>query len=126
MNSRMAEHVNTYRRDVQFQIWDSVILSTQNLRLPVVVTCAKTFASRGTGTNLVFDRIGDRRADRLNLPSYMHLHPIHVSLLKAYVQDSQPSRIRPVSIPYLFADRPEEWEVKAIFRTVGGPPIYSI
>ena len=46
MNSRMAEHVNAHRRDVQFQIGDSVLLSTQNLRLPVGTTRAKKFASR--------------------------------------------------------------------------------
>jgi hypothetical protein len=33
MDSRIAALVNAHRRDVQFQIWDSVLLSTQNLRL---------------------------------------------------------------------------------------------
>jgi hypothetical protein len=41
MNFRMAEHVNAHRHDVQFQIGDSVLLSTQNLRLPVGTTRAK-------------------------------------------------------------------------------------
>jgi hypothetical protein len=44
MNSRMAAHVNVHRHDVQFQIGDSVLLATQNLRLPVGTTRAKKFA----------------------------------------------------------------------------------
>jgi Chromo (CHRromatin Organisation MOdifier) domain len=45
----------------------------------------------------------------------MHLHPtFHVSLLKPYVQDTQPSRLRPAPMPDLFADGHEEWEVSTI------------
>jgi hypothetical protein len=35
MSSHMAAHVNAHRRDVQFHIGDSVLLSTQSLYLPV-------------------------------------------------------------------------------------------
>jgi hypothetical protein len=59
MNARMAEHVNAHRRDVQFQIGDSVLLSTQNLRMPVGTTRAKKFASRWIGRFSVVDRIAD-------------------------------------------------------------------
>jgi hypothetical protein len=43
MNSRLAEHVNARRSDFQFQIGDSVLLSTQNLRFPVGTTRGKKF-----------------------------------------------------------------------------------
>jgi hypothetical protein len=82
MNSRTAAHVNAHRRDAQFQIGDSVLLSTQNLRLPVGTTRAKKFASRWIGPFSVVDRIADSRAYRLDLPSHIHLHPtFHVSFL---------------------------------------------
>jgi hypothetical protein len=105
MNSRMAAHVNAHQRHVQFQIKDSVLLSTQNLRLPVGTTRAKKFSSRWIGPFSVVDRIADGRAYRLDLPSHMHLHPSFlVSLLKPYVHDTQSSCIRPAPIPDLFAD----------------------
>jgi hypothetical protein len=45
----------------------------------------------------------------------MHLHPtFYVILLKLYIQDNHPSRIRPAPMPALFADGHEEWEVSAI------------
>jgi Chromo (CHRromatin Organisation MOdifier) domain len=115
MNARMAEHVNAHRRDVQFQIWNPVLLSTQNLRLPVGTTHAEKFASRWIGPFAEADRISDGRAYRLDLPSHMHLHPtLHVSLLKPYFNDTQPSRSRPAPMPDLFADGHEEWEVSPI------------
>jgi hypothetical protein len=40
MNSCMAENVNAHRRDVQFQIGNLVLLSTQNLCFPVCTTRA--------------------------------------------------------------------------------------
>jgi hypothetical protein len=46
MNSRMAGHVNAHRRHAQFQIGDSVLLSVQNLRLPVGTTRAKKFVKK--------------------------------------------------------------------------------
>jgi hypothetical protein len=61
MNSRMAAHVNAHRRDAQSQIGDSVLLSTQNLRLPVCTTCAEKFASRWIGPFSVVNRIADGR-----------------------------------------------------------------
>jgi hypothetical protein len=80
MNSRLAEHVNAHRRDVQFQIGDSVLLSTQNVRSPVGTTRAKKFASQWIGPFLVGDRIVDGRVYRLDLLFHMHLHPtFHVS-----------------------------------------------
>jgi hypothetical protein len=58
----MAENVNAHRRDVQFQIWDSVLLSTQNFRLPVGTARAKKFASLWIGPFSVFDLIADGSA----------------------------------------------------------------
>jgi hypothetical protein len=99
MNSRMAEHVNAHRRDVQFQNGDSVLLSTQKLPLPVGTTRTKKFSSWWIGPFSVVDRIADGLAHRLDLPSHMHLHStLHVSLLKPYVHDTQPSRIRPAPV----------------------------
>jgi hypothetical protein len=113
MNTRMAEHVNAQRRDFQFQIGDSVLLSTQNLRLPVGTTRAKKFSSRGISPFSVVDRIADGLTYRPNLMSHMNLHPtFHISLL--YVHDNQPCSIRPAPMPDLFADGHEKWEVKAI------------
>jgi hypothetical protein len=115
MNSRMADHVNVHRRHVQFQIGDSVLLSTQNLRLPVSTTRSKKFASRWICPFSVVDCIADGRAYRLDLPSHMHMHPtFHVILLKLYVHNNQPSRIRPAPMPDLVADGHEEWEASAI------------
>jgi hypothetical protein len=114
MNSRMAAHVNAHRRGVQFQIGDSVLLTTQNLRLPLGTTRAKKFKSQWIGPCSVVDRIADGRAYRLDLPSNMHLHPtFHVSLLKPHVHDTQSSRICPAPRPDLFADGHEEWDVSA-------------
>jgi hypothetical protein len=36
INSRMAENINAHRRDFKFQIEDSLLLSTKNIRFPVV------------------------------------------------------------------------------------------
>jgi hypothetical protein len=112
INSRMAAHVNAHRLYVQFQIGRSVLLSKQNLRLPVGTTRAKNFASRWIGPFSVVDRIADGRSYRLDLSFHMHLHPtFHVSLLKPYVQDTQPSRLCPAPMPDLFAHGHAAWEI---------------
>jgi hypothetical protein len=73
MKSRMAVHFNAHRRDVQFQIADFGLLSSQNLRFPVGTTCAKKFASRLISPFSVVDRIADYSAYRLDLPSHVYL-----------------------------------------------------
>jgi hypothetical protein len=114
MNSLMAAHVNAHRRDFQFQIGDSVLLSTQNLRLPVGTTRAEKSKLRWISPFSVFYRIADGRAYRLDLPSHMHLHPtFHISLLKPYIHDTQSSHIPPAAMPELFADG-HELEVNPI------------
>jgi hypothetical protein len=75
MNSRIAEHVNAHRRDAQFQIGNSVLLSTKKFRLPLITTRAKKFSSMWIGPFSVVDRKADGRAYRLDLPFHMHLHP---------------------------------------------------
>jgi hypothetical protein len=49
MNSRLAEHANAHRRDVQLQIGDSVLLPTQNLRLPVGTALLRSLRHGGLG-----------------------------------------------------------------------------
>ena len=115
MNRRMSAQVNPHRRDIEFQVGDSVLLSTHNLRLPVGTTRVKKFASRWIGPFTILARIADGRAYRLDLPSHMHLHPtFHVSLLKPYIHDANASRLRPEPQSDLFADGHEEWEVSAV------------
>jgi hypothetical protein len=83
--------------------------------LPVGTTRAQKFASRWICPFSVVERIADGLSYRIDLPSHIHLHPtFHVSLLKPYVHDTQPSHRRPAPMPYLFADGHEEWEISAI------------
>jgi hypothetical protein len=84
----MAEHVNAHRRYVQLQTMNSVLLSTQNFRLPVGTTRAKKWSFS------IVDRIGGGCAYQLVSigPSHTVSHAsaltFHVSLLKHYVHDN--------------------------------------
>jgi hypothetical protein len=127
MNSRMAEHINAHRCDVQFQIWDSVLLSKQNLRLPVCTTRAKKFASRFIGPCSVVNRIADGHAYRLDLQSHMHLYPFfYVSYLN--VMSTIISRLVFVSLRCRTYSRTgmRRGNLMLLCRTDGGPHIYSI
>jgi hypothetical protein len=127
MNYCMADHVNAHRRDVQFKVGDSVLLSTPNIRLTVGTTRAKKFASRWIGPFSVVDRIADSRAYRLDLPSHMHLHPtFQVSLLKSLCPIISHLVFVPLQCRTYSRTGTSSGRLVLLCRTVSGPHIYSI
>ncbi|KAJ9523528.1 hypothetical protein QJQ45_007191 [Haematococcus lacustris] len=80
---RQQRYANKRRRDVTFNLGDSVLLSTKNLRN--APGKARKFLPRYVGPFKVTGKLGEA-AYRLELPPTMsRLHPVfHVSLLKKY------------------------------------------
>jgi hypothetical protein len=78
MNSSISEQVNFILRDGQLQIGDSLLISTQNLRLPVGIIRANTFLSRWIGPFSVLERIASERRPSKH-PPHTNLHPVIIS-----------------------------------------------
>jgi hypothetical protein len=81
----MMAQQNAHRRDVRFDVGDSVRLSTANLTLPS--TMSKKLAAKFLGP-FVVDKVVSPVAYKLRLPKSLKMHDVfHVSLLQPWHVD---------------------------------------
>ena len=98
-------------REVQFAVGDTVLLSTQNLRLKGI---PHKLQRKFCGPYKVLEKIGTQ-AYRLKLPDQWRIHPVfHVSLLKQW----KPSTVQPVpgEVELEDPDHPQYFEVEKVLR----------
>ena len=98
-------------RDVQFAVGDTVLLSTQNLRLKGI---PHKLQRKFCGPYKILEKIG-AQAYRLKLPDTWRIHPVfHVSLLKQW----RPSTLQsvPGEVELEDPDRPQYFDVEKILR----------
>ena len=97
--------------DVQFAIGDSVLLSTQNMRLKGI---PHKLQQKFCGPYKVLERIGTQ-AYRLKLPDIWRIHLVfHVSLLKPW----RPSTVQPIlgEVELDDANAPQYFDAEKILR----------
>ena len=98
-------------RDVQVTVGDSVLLSTQNLRLKGI---QHKLQLKFCGPDKILERIGTQ-AYRLELPDMWRIHPVfHVSLLKQWQESLVQQVFGDVELEH--ANPPEYFEVKKSLR----------
>ena len=98
-------------RDVQFAVGDTVLLSTQNLRLKGI---PHKLQRKFCGPYKILEKIG-AQAYRLKLPDTWRIHPVfHVSLLKQWRPNTLQSV--PGEVELEDPDRPQYFDVEKILR----------
>jgi hypothetical protein len=116
---RQARYVDAHRRDVTFAVGDSVLLSTEHLRLVGSDMRTPKFSCKYIGPFKV-RRVVNANAYELDLPPALQIHPVlNVSRLKAYRDGREqfPARAAPDSRPppeAIREDGAEVWEVEAV------------
>ena len=91
---RQQKYANKHRREMQFQVGQRVMLSTQNIRMATVGN--QKLLPRYVGPFPVIKKVG-QVAYKLELPANMKMHPVfHVGLLKPYHSDG---RAHPPAVP---------------------------
>ena len=104
-------YYNKKHRDVHFAVGDTVLLSTQNLRLKGI---PHKLQRKFCGPYKILEKIG-AQAYRLKLPDTWRIHPVfHVSLLKQW----RPSTLQsvPGEVELEDPDRPQYFDVEKILR----------
>jgi hypothetical protein len=118
---RQSHYVNQHRRDIKFEVGDTVLLSTEHLKLAGPDTQVAKFAHRYIGPFTIARKVNDN-AYELNLPPTWRMHNvINISRLRPYHDGRQsfPSRPRSDSRPppdSVDEDGNEVWEVERVLR----------
>jgi hypothetical protein len=121
---RQARYSDQNRRSVTFAVGDSVLLSTEHLRLVGSDTRTPKFTYRYIGPFKIKRVINDN-AYELDLPSQLQIHPVlNISRLKAYRDGHQqfPSRAQPDHRPppeVILEDGAALYEVESIMAKRG-------
>ena len=105
------KYCNQKHRDVQFAVGDSVLLSTQNLRLKGI---PHKLQQKFCGLYRVLEHIGTQ-AYHLKLPDTWRIHPVfHVLLFKPW----RPSIMQqvPDEVELEDADQPQYFDIEKILR----------
>ena len=120
---RQAKYADQHRRDVKFRVGDSVLLSTEHLRMVGADKRTPKFSFKYLGPFKV-KRVVNDNAYELDLPAPLRIYPVfNANRLKAY-QDghaSFPSRPRPHirPPPETREDGAEQYEVESILASRG-------
>jgi hypothetical protein len=111
--SRTKTYADGSRRNLLFQVGDTVLLNCNHLRFPAVK--CPMLLPEWTGPFKVIQRIGPV-AYELDLPVIMQVHPVfHVYLLKPWHPD--PARpVHPPALPEVIEGSADWYEVEAILR----------
>ena len=105
------KYYNQKHRDISFAVGDTVLLSTQNLRLKGI---PHKLQRKFCGPYKILEKIG-AQAYRLKLPDAWRIHPVfHVSLLKQWKPSTMQSV--PGEVELEDPDLPQYFEVERILR----------
>ncbi|CAI7797407.1 unnamed protein product [Closterium sp. NIES-53] len=110
--AKQTHYANSHRKDIRFKVDDQVLLSTDHLPLLRKGTTRK-LAPRFIGP-FTINRVLSPVTYRLQLPSYMKIHPVfHVQRLRPFLP---PSHDRPAArqLPPMFGGSPGLFEVASI------------
>jgi hypothetical protein len=120
---RQAKYADQHRRDVIFKVGDSVLLSTDHLKMVGADKRTPKFASKYIGPFKI-KRVANANAYELDLPVQMRINPVlNISRLKVYRDPSSfPSRPSTVIRPppeITLEDGAEQYEVESILARRG-------
>jgi hypothetical protein len=121
---RQARYADQHRRDVKFSVGDSVLLSTEHLKLVGSDTRTAKFTYKFLGPFKI-KRVVNNNAYELDLPSQLQIHPVlNISRLKAYRDGHAqfPARPQPDSRPppeVILEDGAALFEVESIMAQRG-------
>ena len=105
------KYYNQKHRDISFAVGDTVLLSTQNLRLKGIL---HKLQWKFCGPYKILEKIG-AQAYRLKLPDAWRIHPVfHMSLLKQWKPSTMQSV--PGEVELEDPDIPQYFEVERILR----------
>ena len=120
---RQAKYADQHRRDVILKVGDSVLLSTDHLKMVGADKRTPKFASKYIGPFKI-KRVANANAYELDLPVQMRINPVlNISRLKVYRDPSSfPSRPSTVIRPppeITLEDGAEQYEVESILARRG-------
>jgi len=120
---RQAKYADQHRRDVTFKVGDSVLLSTDHLKMVGADKRTPKFASKYIGPFKI-KRVANANAYELDLPVQMRINPVlNISRLKVYRDPSSfPSRPSTANRPppeTVLEDGAEQYEVESILARRG-------